>query len=97
VPFLLAERARSECARPMRAVKGNLGTPPERDECSSEGKDWIVSCARATRGRGLPSLDARTLETHQAFSTKRKKVSLQWIFSLPDAPHPFCTVDFSTL
>jgi len=27
VPFLLAERARSECARSMRAVKGNLATP----------------------------------------------------------------------
>ena len=25
VPFLLAERARSEGARPMRAVKGSLG------------------------------------------------------------------------
>ncbi len=25
VPFLLAERARSESARSMRAVKGNLG------------------------------------------------------------------------
>jgi hypothetical protein len=25
VPFLLAERARSECARSMRAVKGSLG------------------------------------------------------------------------
>jgi hypothetical protein len=25
VPFLLAERARSECARSMRAVKGGLG------------------------------------------------------------------------
>ena len=25
VPFLLAERARSECARPMRTVKGSLG------------------------------------------------------------------------
>jgi len=25
VPFVLAERARSECARSMRAVKGNLG------------------------------------------------------------------------
>ena len=29
VPFLLAERARSECARSMRAVKGNLATPPK--------------------------------------------------------------------
>ena len=25
MPFLLAERARSECARSMRAVKGSLG------------------------------------------------------------------------
>jgi len=25
VPFLLAERAQSECARSMRAVKGGLG------------------------------------------------------------------------
>ena len=29
VPFLLAERARSECARSMRAVKGSLGRSPE--------------------------------------------------------------------
>jgi hypothetical protein len=28
VPFLLAERPRSEGARPMRAVKGNLGHSP---------------------------------------------------------------------
>jgi hypothetical protein len=28
VPFLLAERARSEGARPMRAVKDNLGHSP---------------------------------------------------------------------
>ena len=27
MPFLLAERARSECARSMRAVKVNLATP----------------------------------------------------------------------
>jgi hypothetical protein len=31
VPFLLAERARLECARSMRAVKGNLATPLIRD------------------------------------------------------------------
>ena len=29
VPFLLAERARSECARSMRAVKGSLGHSPK--------------------------------------------------------------------
>ncbi len=29
VPFLLAERARSECARSMRAVKGSLGRSPK--------------------------------------------------------------------
>ncbi len=27
MPSLLAERARSECARSMRAVEGNLGHP----------------------------------------------------------------------
>ena len=27
MPFVLAERARSECARSTRAVKGNLATP----------------------------------------------------------------------
>ena len=32
VPFLLAERARSECARSMRAVKGSLTTPYQRGE-----------------------------------------------------------------
>ena len=29
VPFLLAERAREECARSMRAVKGSLGHSPK--------------------------------------------------------------------
>jgi hypothetical protein len=32
VPFLLAERARSECARSMRAEKGSLTTPYQRGE-----------------------------------------------------------------
>ena len=32
VPFLLAERARSECARSKRAVKGSLTTPYQRGE-----------------------------------------------------------------
>src|SRR6266550_7073006 len=32
VPFLLAERARSECARSMRAVKGSLTTSYQRGE-----------------------------------------------------------------
>ena len=29
------------------------------------GWSLMIFCARATRGRGLPSLDARTLETRQ--------------------------------
>ena len=29
VPSLLAERAQSECARPMRAVEGSLGHSPK--------------------------------------------------------------------
>ena len=32
MPFLLAERARYECARSMRAVKGSLTAPSERDK-----------------------------------------------------------------
>ena len=32
VPFLLAERARSECARSMGALKGSLTTPYQRGE-----------------------------------------------------------------
>ena len=32
MPFLLAERARSECARSMRAVKGSLGHSPQEED-----------------------------------------------------------------
>ena len=35
VPFLLAERARSECARSMRVVKGSLTTPNQRGKESN--------------------------------------------------------------
>jgi hypothetical protein len=37
VPFLLAERARSECARSMRAVKGSLGHSPKVRLRESDG------------------------------------------------------------
>ena len=37
VPFLLAERARSECARSMRAVKGSLGRSLEEKLEEVEG------------------------------------------------------------
>ena len=52
----------------MRAVKGNLATPPERDEKNEArldrreqlGKERLkIPCARATRGLRRPSLDAR--------------------------------------
>ena len=42
MPFLLAERARSECARPMRAVKGNLATPLKRRVENRNGLDGRV-------------------------------------------------------
>ena len=82
---LPAERARSECARSMRAVEGSLGHSPQRGveiigrlllDARSKGhtsflaervlrglkgnlqrdgnEAWLVSRARATRGRGLP-------------------------------------------
>ena len=53
----------------MRAVKGNLATPPVRDEKNEArldrreqlGKERLkIACARTTRGRGLPSLNARS-------------------------------------
>ena len=46
MPFLLAERARSECARSMRAVKGSLGPSPKR---SGGGLEWLHS----TRADGI--------------------------------------------
>ena len=52
MPSLLAERARYECARPMRAVEGNLGHSPinickERREESPGGS----LCSRNARSR----------------------------------------------
>ena len=59
VPFLLAERARSEGARPMRAVKGSLGHPPLGAKWGkNDRKRWdylLVSFARGTRTMGLCS------------------------------------------
>jgi hypothetical protein len=51
VPFLLAERAHSESARSMRAVKGNLDHSLE--QISEPRRRWslMISRARATRGR----------------------------------------------
>ena len=52
VPFLLAERARSECARSMRAVKGSLGhSLLERNE-------------RAWEDLFVASLDGRSQKLH---------------------------------
>jgi hypothetical protein len=61
VPSLLAERARSECARSMRAVEGNLGHPLQDRERGIGGKEWglAIPSARATRGR--PSTQLGTL------------------------------------
>ena len=60
MPFLLAERAHSESARSMRAVKCTLDHSLEQMVGTEEGRNLMISCARATRGRGLPSLDARS-------------------------------------
>ena len=67
MPFLLAERAPSESARSMRAVKGSLdhsfqywGKVIEEQE-----RGLAIPCALSTRGHSLPSLDARTMGEHQ--------------------------------
>jgi len=48
VPSLLAERARSECARSMRAVEGNLGRSLRERWRGSEGprpRSWhVLAC-----------------------------------------------------
>src|SRR5262245_39070235 len=62
--LLLAERARSEGARPTRANEDRPGHPWR--ECEESPRDKEIgkiptrSCARATRGLGRPSLDARS-------------------------------------
>jgi hypothetical protein len=70
VPFLLAERARSECARSMRAVEGNLGhslqlrrkrmkegVRPGNSLCSRNARSWTPLVERAHDGNppGRPS------------------------------------------
>jgi hypothetical protein len=55
----------------ISAVEGNpLATPPLNTGRSIEGRErkegLAIPCARATRGRRLPSLDARTLGNRQA-------------------------------
>jgi hypothetical protein len=49
MPFLLAERARQDCARSMRAVKGNLGHSLKEKYVESEGPRsgyWHVSACQ---------------------------------------------------
>ena len=49
VPSLLAERARSECARSMRAVEGNLGRSLE-ERLKKMGRALrLVLCSRNAR------------------------------------------------
>ena len=60
--------------RKLRAVEGNLGHSLQYWRGRVEGRErkggLAIPCARATRGRGLPSLDAPTLGTRQATSEK---------------------------
>ena len=67
VPFLRAERAHSESARSMRAVKGSLARSLQYwGRGIEEERGLAIPCARATRGRRLPSLEARTMGKRQA-------------------------------
>jgi hypothetical protein len=51
VPSLLAERARSECARSMRAVEGNLGRPLRRTTKRVQGDTRTARPQKALVGR----------------------------------------------
>jgi hypothetical protein len=53
--------------RSMRAVKGSLAHSLQYwGRGIEEERGLAIPCARATRGRGLPSLDARTVGNRQA-------------------------------
>jgi len=60
VPFLLAERARSEGARSMRAVKGSLATPSKNGMGSRSARRGRAPCPslRASNEHILPSINA---------------------------------------
>ncbi|MDP3596154.1 MAG: hypothetical protein Q8S75_04070 [Nitrospirota bacterium] len=60
--LLLAVRAQSECARPMRESKATLAAPLNNMWRGKKKTGLAIPYARSTRGRGLPSLDARTTE-----------------------------------
>jgi hypothetical protein len=78
VPFLLADRARSECARSMRAVKGSLGRSPK--ERHREIEDW-KALARANgtsrRASGWAGEKSRAVEDQPAPIPREKRASLE--------------------
>jgi hypothetical protein len=74
----------------MRAVEGNLGLPLPilgKEEDKEKEHGLTIPCARATRGHGLPSLDARMLGNRQAalliITGKREKRTLYFLASTP--------------
>jgi hypothetical protein len=92
VPFLLAERARSECARSMRAVKGSLGRSLKEWYMELKGPrstaalrpTWVPFQERKSKQAwkdqldGLRSLDARN-EGQSGDSLGREGVIVQRI------------------
>lgn len=52
--------------RLMRAVEANLGHSLQYWGRGIEVEGLTIPCARSTRGRGLPSFDARTVKIFEA-------------------------------
>jgi len=81
VPFLLAERAHSESARSMRAVKGSLGHSPKEEH--REIEDWKAlarangtsRCASGWAGEKVARSWKSPLSPHEMWV---KEERMQW-------------------
>src|SRR6266571_5256986 len=69
---LCSLRPHDKAVVPQCAQSRTIWPPPPMGDGKREGRGkqgrLAIPCARATRGRGLPSLDARTLGKRQAAS-----------------------------
>ena len=78
----------------MRAVEGSLGHSPliNMGDGRIEKTGLAIPCARATRGRGLPSLNARTMGTRVAVPPNTKAEGMKEAFE----GHPHIGMDRSS-
>ena len=68
-----------------KAALGGRGARSVGPLSFKELRSLVIPCARATRGRGLPSLDARTTGTNQAVLAEDENEVSRWHISLRQA------------